>query len=674
MALQVPNLDSRTFEQLLAEARRRISRYAPEWTDHNPSDPGMTLVELFAWLTEITLFELNRVPDLTYVKFLELLGLRQSPAAPAVAELTFTPAPQTTDAVVPARTQVSAPAPSGPPLVFETDQALALVLHPLEAVVVHDGATFTTVTGSNTVTATGSGASYRPLGWIPQPGNALYLGFTPPAAREGEPPVPGRFPAHIRLRVTLPSAASAGTPQRAGPAVHVADPPVRLVWEYRPEEHSPNWRQLGVYADDSGAFTREGYLTLAGPEQIRPTRAANIPEPRYWIRARLAHGTYPAGHEPQVDAVTVNTTTARHLATVTEELLGVSDGSPEQVFTTRHTPVAADTLRLTVRETAREADEAEEAGGEEGQRWTEVADFLASGPEDRHYTLDGDTGEVTFGDGARGLIPAADAEVVAVEYRYGGGDAGNVPAGTLKDPLAALPGVGEVTNHRGSAGGSRRQSLEALKRDAPALLRHQQRAVTADDYATLARQTGGVADAHALPLTHPDHPGVQVPGAVTVVVVADREEERPAPDGDLIAGVCRYLEPYRLIATELYVRGPVFVPVAVHATVTADPYAAADAVAVDVETALRQWLAPLDHAPDGTRSARFRDRFWPTELYGVVLSAPGAVAVTALEVTCDGQPVDDLRQPVDLPPGALLTSAPHRIDVQPGGSYATEGR
>lgn len=205
MALNVPNLDSRTYDQLVAEAQRRILRFTPDWTDFNPSDPGVTLVELFAWLTEITLYQLNQVPDLTYVKFLDLIGLQQDPAAPAVAEVTFTPTARTTGVVVPARSQLSATGPTGLPLVFETDQALALLPYQLTDLVVDDGQVFTTVT---------PGAPFRPLGWIPQPNNALYLGFTPNAATE-----PGQFPQEMRLLVTLSAAAAAGAPQRAGQAV-----------------------------------------------------------------------------------------------------------------------------------------------------------------------------------------------------------------------------------------------------------------------------------------------------------------------------------------------------------------------------------------------------------------------------------------------------------------------
>src|SRR6266581_5466929 len=83
MILRAPNLDDRTWDHLVEEAKRRIAAKCPAWTDFNPSDPGMTLVELMAWMTETVLYSLNRVPDLNYVKYLELIGVRLQPARPA---------------------------------------------------------------------------------------------------------------------------------------------------------------------------------------------------------------------------------------------------------------------------------------------------------------------------------------------------------------------------------------------------------------------------------------------------------------------------------------------------------------------------------------------------------------------------------------------------------------
>ena len=80
MALPVPNLDDRRFQDLVDDAKRLVQQRCPEWSDHNVSDPGVTLIELFAWMTDQVVYRLNRVPDRNYVKFLELIGVSLYPA------------------------------------------------------------------------------------------------------------------------------------------------------------------------------------------------------------------------------------------------------------------------------------------------------------------------------------------------------------------------------------------------------------------------------------------------------------------------------------------------------------------------------------------------------------------------------------------------------------------
>lgn len=88
---RLPNsrLDDRNFDDLMEECLLRIPRYCPEWTDHNISDPGITLVELFAWLTDQMLMRFNQVPRKNYIAFLELLGIRLQPPTPARVSQTF---------------------------------------------------------------------------------------------------------------------------------------------------------------------------------------------------------------------------------------------------------------------------------------------------------------------------------------------------------------------------------------------------------------------------------------------------------------------------------------------------------------------------------------------------------------------------------------------------------
>jgi predicted phage baseplate assembly protein len=89
MPLPQPKLDDKTFEVLVEASTKLIPRYSPEWTDHNRHDPGITLIELFAWLTEMQQFYLDAIGPESYLKFLKLLGTEPAPAAAARTEVNF---------------------------------------------------------------------------------------------------------------------------------------------------------------------------------------------------------------------------------------------------------------------------------------------------------------------------------------------------------------------------------------------------------------------------------------------------------------------------------------------------------------------------------------------------------------------------------------------------------
>src|ERR1700752_4582283 len=108
MVLPAPNLDDRRFQNLVDESKRLVQRRCPEWTDHNVSDPGIHLIETFAYMTDQLLYRLNRVPDRNYIKFLELIGVRLFPPVAARAPVTFWLSASQPDTVcIPADTRVA---------------------------------------------------------------------------------------------------------------------------------------------------------------------------------------------------------------------------------------------------------------------------------------------------------------------------------------------------------------------------------------------------------------------------------------------------------------------------------------------------------------------------------------------------------------------------------------
>ena len=655
MPLEAPNLDTLSFDELVRRARLRIPRYTREWTDFNDSDPGMTLVQLFAWFTETMLFQMNQVPDRNYIQFLRLLNLELEPAQSARADVTFSAAPGTASApIVPARTPIMAQPAGGEPLIFETEKDLGLIRWPLVDVCVVEGGAPVKVTEANDK----AGVSYRPLGWQPQPGHALYLGFKPPDTPAGDLP----FPREMRFWVGLPPEAASGAPQRASDATQPPGPQVTLVWEYKPAEGAVYWRRLNVLKDESAAFTREGYVLVEGPADIAPTTQAMIAaQPRYWLRCRLADGNYASGQRPVIDYIRPNTVRVLHQTTIREEAVGASDGYPNQAFKLRHAPVLPKSLVLVITEP-----------GEAAKTWKLVDDLLASGEDDTHFTLDRSTGEIRFGDGAHGCIPLPGASIVAREYRYGGGAAGNVGAGLIKTLIGSVDGVQAVTNERPAVGGADEQTLEDKKKQAPSELRRRSRAVTQEDFASLAKQAGGVAKATAIALYHPDHPGVELPGVVTVVIVPespDPQDRQPQPSSDLKHDVCGYLNGYRLITSELYVNGPSYVPIRVEARVSAERYASPDAVTRDVLAALEAHLDPLGRygatGTDGEAGWEFGKDFYPTGLYKVILDVAQVQGVSSLTVRVNDQE-QDITRPISVARDGLVCSAGnHTISVTP---------
>src|SRR6188472_145099 len=129
MTLPAPQLDDRRFQDLVDEAKRRVQQRCPEWTDHNVSDPGVTLIETFAWMTDQLLYRLNRVPDLNYVKYLELIGVRLLPPRAATVDLTFRLSkPPDMTLEIPVGTQVSTPrSGTGEQITFATTNVLSIV-------------------------------------------------------------------------------------------------------------------------------------------------------------------------------------------------------------------------------------------------------------------------------------------------------------------------------------------------------------------------------------------------------------------------------------------------------------------------------------------------------------------------------------------------------------------
>lgn len=647
----LPKIDDRRYDDIVSEIRTRIARYAPEWrpgesawTDVNDSDPGVTFAQVFAWQAEMLLYRLNKVPALNYIKFLELIGVELRAAEPATAEVAFPlkstfPNPQL---LIPARSQLGAdPKDGGPPLVFETVRGLNAIRARLVSVLASDGYAYTDVT---TADRNGDDA-YQPFGPQARAGAELALGFIDPA------PLPA---GELDLAVTVKRDASIATFLAcATPAF----PPATLAWEYW---DGARWSPLDLLKDETLAFTRSGHVRLrvpAGGIGAKISLSGIPSQLRYWIRARVVKAQYERA--PELLAVRTNTVAVEQAETIRDEVVGGSDGSRNQRFQLGSRPVVKGSLSLEIQQS--------DAGYD---AWTEVPDFFGSGPRDLHYVLDRSTGTVLAGDGVNGDIPVAyvanAANVVAREYRTGGGRRGNVAAGAIDTLIARIEGVDEagIGNWQAAFGGRDEETVEEARKRAPRSLKSRERAVTAEDYEYLAMQAGNVRRAKALARFHPQFPNTEVPGAVSVIVVPDSADPAPMPSEGLLRTICAFLDTRRVLTAELYVLRPNYQQVTVRAEVVVANDADLAEVSGEIRQKLLDYFHPLRGGEDGL-GWPFGGTIYYSRVYQRVFTVAGVASVARLAIV-----IGDDEMPVctDVPISshALLFSTEHAVTVRYG--------
>jgi predicted phage baseplate assembly protein len=624
MALISPILDDRSYAQLKDELLRRIPVYTPEWTDHNESDPGIALLELFAYLGESVLYRFNQIPDTTKIEFLRLLGVQKRPATPAkalLAAITEQPA----GVPIPAGTDVRAGA-----ITFSTTGATQV--WPLDVVAVGktaappvadgdrgeadrradalaradladtDPATFYLTTA---VPADPLAAEAVPLDVATTLDHSVWIAVLRKKATDVAT-IEGRslffavaFDEQIQRPFALQDLDAVAAAGFGSPALTVDPPP--MLWRLW------NGVDQGFSVLEVGDDTTRGLVTTGVVEVLLPQRlprldpgiaspgdaenppplddadqAANVVA---WIQVSRPPTDHLNDSIGRLRWFGVNAVQAEHARTAKPELLGSGTGDSDQVYPLTQHPVLPGTARLQV----------EESGA--WQDWYEVDTYVVSGPDDRHYTLDYDAGAVHFG-GAK--VPQLGERIRIQSYRYGGGLAGNVPVGALSG--VAVGGV-KISNPLPAVGGADAASLTEALDAIPADVHRRDRAVVAEDFAELALRVTGVGRAETLPLLHPDTPAVPAAGVVSLVVFPTEDltsPQAPLPGLGLLSRVAEYLDERRLLTTELYVVPPTYSPVVVSVGLAVRSGYQVDAVRGWVETILRQYLAPLPPlGPDG---------------------------------------------------------------------------
>src|SRR4051812_31247996 len=320
-------LDDRRFQDLVSEARTRISRACPEWTEHNVSDPGITLIELFAWMTEMTIYRLNRVPDKLHVALLDLLGIRLDGPSAATTSLRFKLADRPIEPILIAggTTEVGTPRTANDEsVIFQVDEDFTIpAVSPAAYVLQRHGQVKDVGVAEGQARPTGS--DQLAFGSPPQVGDALYLGFEEPL---------DRLIVHIEVDASM----------ARGARVNPEDPPPR--WEV--SQADGKWAPALVLEDLTGGFNYgSGTVELELPPRsvVAPLGGHRL----HWLRCRIADASLSGrqgasySHAPEIYSISAAPMGARlpatHAARVEREIVGVSDGTPGQVFPLRNQPV-----------------------------------------------------------------------------------------------------------------------------------------------------------------------------------------------------------------------------------------------------------------------------------------------------------------------------------------------
>ena len=635
--MKPPKLDDRSWRALRDSMVRLIPAHAPEWTDHNPSDPGIALIELFSHLGMGLVSRINDVPNAAEPAFLRLLQLTPDSARPGRGWVTFETA-DPAGVTIPYGPTVGRTYVAAGNIEYQLEHELDVHAVELRSFIkAPEDFTFAAsdiervrqaLTDALGTTVTGDLETYRTVELPPiengeaPPGiplaasvdQTLWIAIAAQKSDDLSIVRDGLESGRIWLTVGVDDVGCGiDGAMECAPRERRHDTQWQIsTGEFAGPEHPSNarWRRLELADDGTSELRRTGVVQLALPAALdrwhfddEDGATGGVPaefrgvgglppsvedsdfEERIiaWVRVFRTSAEHPV-----VRWTVPNAASIRQAVTVEREPLGVGSGVPYQSFSFARTGVLPETVDLQIRL--------------DGERWVScerVEDLIASGPQDLHFTLDPAAGIARFGDGRHGRMPQPGEHLRVFTYQVSVGAAGNVGAGRVSRVSRGPTRVeAKAKNLLPIAQGADATTLLDLRERAPSALRNRDRCVAAEDFRDIALRTPEVrvGRAEVLARFKPFERAFEVPGAVTVVVLPDFDPEHPdepTPDADFLSAVCAWLDPRRLVTTELYVTGPEYVPLWASIAIEVEEGFGELTIQNWVALAIRQFLAPL---------------------------------------------------------------------------------
>lgn len=531
---------------------------------------------------------------------------------------------------------------------------------------------------------------------------ALYLGFLHLDRSSPKPAFPAGQLLSLRIAVA----------ERTAAALQAAAAFPKLEWAYW---NGRQWAPLRTL-DGTADFCYTGDLQFYTPADHASSE--EFGEAAYWLRASRQSSATPnatpntsALAMPYLESLRLNTVTAINAETIHNEIVRLRSDSEGEHYLLARAPVLPASLYLEIFEPDQRNERSLAAAATPGVTatttaatgawvpWTQVATFHDAQPDSRVYRLDPSSGELSFGHGEQGrALPPGVDHVRATRYRTHRGAAGNVAANTirvLRNATGDVAAVQRVGNGAAAVGGADVETVTEAEERGPQRLKNRQRAVTVDDFAWLAREVEGVAQAYCLPTR--DAQGQTKPGWVTMVIMPKpgyavaANGDRPVPTPALLQQVRTYLEarmltnlttvvapngqPLRPIAARhLLVQGPTYLEVAVHAEVALRAPTTLPQIRPALIAQLDAFLHPTHGGPDRQGWAPGRD-VYPSEVAAEIEQVPGVDYVT--NVRLQGASLQQQRLTVTgtqlrwpLPAGSQVSSFDEQCKLRLGAPLA----
>jgi hypothetical protein len=676
MALPEPAVDSRTYREIITEALARVPVHTPEWNNLGASDPGVTMLQVFAFIAESAIYRANRIPLRNRQKFLRLLGIGQRAAEPARGIVSFT-APrrytleaglklsagsvpfvtQNALAVLPVETRMyfkqRLPESRRAEIADRYNRLYASIREPAQDLDFYETTLLAPPVAGALAPSLDLATTVDRSLWIallapPRMGveelrallaeQPLTLGVAPSLSADGTTLFPAGMPATLArpslvYEVPVPSAA---TPSYRALTVLQADDVLA----------APGLVELQLPAvADLGTWTNLGPLqTGVGGYPPALENSQDTARLITWIRIRVPPEDIATttGSATRVVLSWVGANAARVLQKVHVEGERLPDGTgePDQVARLANGNVLPDGVVLTVN----------------GAEWQRVADLADATPEvvaraprlagpdlspriadANAYVLDSATGEIRYN--AR---PPRGA-VIVCSYDFGGGRAGDVAIGAVSRIINPPDGL-KVVNPIPTWGAADQESLADAEARVPESVRHREVAVSREDFEKVVKRTPGVdiGRAEILPLMNPDLPGQVAEGNVTVMLIPrtdPQQPEAPRPDALFLRTVCDYLEPRRVLTTELSIRGPVYRRIGVGVGIQGIPGQAEATLVNAVTAAVTYFLSPLTGGFEG-KGWPLGKTVEPAEILAAASRVPGVARINGvLIVDENGDPL-----------------------------------